>query len=150
MVNEILNFDPKISVEVLARQVQDLSEQVHQLQVERSGGNYLSFSAFSKIHQETVLQKNPGGNIRQSYTIKMSDVTSAAKFVLADVFISNSENDHFTLTFSDENDCTGTMYSPPDSGGPPPSNYDHKSQKAIMVFDASQYARAYPRWGQWT
>ena len=80
----------------------------------------------------------------------MSDVTSAAKFVLADVFISNSENDHFTLTFSDENDCTGTMYSPPDSGGPPPSNYDHKSQKAIMLFDASQYARAYARWGQWT
>ena len=80
MKNEILNFDPTTSVEVLARQVQDLSEQINQLQMERSG-NYLSFSSFSKIHQETILQKNPGGNIRQSYTIKMSDVSSAAKFV---------------------------------------------------------------------
>ena len=80
----------------------------------------------------------------------MSDVTSAAEFVLADVYIGNSQNDHFTLTFSDENDCSGTMYSSDSSGRPPPSNYDHKSQKAIMVFDASQYGRAYSRWGQWT
>lgn len=135
-------------MELLVRQVKDLSHQVNDLQ-QRSGSD-LYFRPFSKIHQEIVLQKNPGGNIRQSYTIKMSDVTSEAKFVLADVFISNSKEDHFTLTFSDANDCAGTLYSGESSGKPPPHNFDHKSQKAIMTFDASQSYRAYPRWGQWT
>ena len=133
---------------LLAKQVEDLSEQVNRLQA-RSDNN-LFFRAFSKIHQETIFQKDLGGNIKQSYTIKMSDVTSVAKFVLADVFVSNSKNDHFTFTFSDENDCSGTLFSSPDSGKPPPANFDHKSQKAFMLFDASQYEHAYPRWGQWT
>ena len=109
----------------------------------------------------------------ESYTIQMSDVTPGAKFVLADIFISNSQNDHFTVTFSDRKDCLGTlysqdfhsilyieiinmqtsenpMYSTYDSGMHPPASFDNKSQKAIMVFDASQYGNAYPRWGQWT
>ena len=80
----------------------------------------------------------------------MSDVTYDAKFVLADIYISNSRNDHWTIAFSAENDCTGQLYSGQDSGKPPPDNFDHKSQKAIMMFGASQYGAAFPRWGQWT
>ena len=60
---------------------------------------------------ETIFQKNLVGDKMESYTIKMSDVTPDAKFVLADIFISNSQNDHFTVTFSDRKDCLGTLYS---------------------------------------
>lgn len=73
------------------------------------------------------------------------------KFVLADIFISNSINDHFTITFSDKNDCKGTLWSSKDSGSSPPNNFDYKSQKAIMMFDSSENKdAAFPRWGQWT
>ena len=72
------------------------------------------------------------------------------KFVLADIFISNSRNDHFTITFSDTNDCSGTLWSSKDSGSSPPNNFDYKSQKAIMMFDSSEDGSAFPRWGQWT
>ena len=157
-----MNFDLTISVELLVRQVKDLSHQVNNLQqnqvnlkrqvnnLQQRSGSDLYFRPFSKIHQEIVFQKNPRGNIHQSYTIKMSDVTTDAKFVLADIFISCSQNDHWTITFSDKNDCSGTLYDSAYSGKPPPNNFDHKSQKAIMMFDASEYGRAYPLWGQWT
>ena len=57
---------------------------------------------------------------------------------------------HFTITFSDTNDCRGTLWSGKDSGSSPPNNFDHKSQKAIMMFDSSEDGSAFPRWGQWT
>ena len=89
-------------------------------------------------------------DIMESYTIKMSDVDSSAKFVLADIFVSDSKNDHYTITFSDKNDCQGRIWSDKDKGTSPPNNFDHKSQKAIMMFDADQGGSSYPRWGQWT
>ena len=87
----------------------------------------------------------------ESYTIKMCDVTTSAKFVLADIFVSDSKNDHFTITFSDTSDCKGQLYSSDKSGKSPPNNFDHKSQKAIMMFDADEVnSSGFPRWGQWT
>lgn len=44
---------------------------------ERSTGN-LVFHPFSSLHQEIIFQKK-FGDIMESYTIKMSDVTSNAK-----------------------------------------------------------------------
>ena len=99
----------------LSEQFQDLSEQMkstseelqflreRQLPQQRSSTN-LVFQAFSSLEQETIFQKTMG-DIMESYTIKMCDVTTSAKFVLADIFVSDSKNDHFTITFSDTNDC---------------------------------------------
>ena len=151
-----MNFESKFSVETLVRQVKDLSHKVDQLshkvdhKLQERSGSDLNFRPFSRLHQEIVFQRNPGGNIHESYTIKMSDVTRDAKFVLADIFISCAHNDHWTITFSDKDDCTGTLHDSAYSGKPPPNNFDYKSQKAIMMFDASEYGRAYPLWGQWT
>ena len=101
----------------------------------RSGTN-LVFRAFSAIHKETILQKSFGELENQSYTIKMSDVTSDAKFVLADIFINDKKNDHFTITFSDKQDCSAQLWADKSSGKPPPGHYDHKSQKAILNQDS--------------
>lgn len=148
-------------MEILAQQVQHLSEKIEssnaelqflrerQLSQDRSGTN-LVFRAFSAIHKETILQKSFGELENQSHTIKMSDVTSDAKFVLADIFINDKKNDHFTITFSDKQDCSAQLWADKSSGKPPPDHYDHKSQKAILMFDASQDGKSYPRWGQWT
>ena len=84
-----------------------------------------------------------------SYTIKTCDVDSSAKFVLADIFVSDSKNDHYTITFSDTDDCKGKMWTDKDKGTPPPDDFDQKSQKAIMMFDA-KIGSGFPRWGQWT
>ena len=145
----------------LSEQFQDLSEQMkstseelqflreRQLPQQRSSTN-LVFQAFSSLHQEIIFQKNVG-DIMESYKIKMDDVTTSAKFVLADIFVSDSKNDHFTITFSDTSDCKGQLYSSDKSGKSPPNNFDHKSQKAIMMFDADEVnSSGFPRWGQWT
>ena len=78
-----------IIVEVLARQVQFLSDQMRssneELQLlrdrlqpqERSTGN-LVFHPFYSIQQEIIFQKK-FGDIMEEYEIKMSDVTSNAK-----------------------------------------------------------------------
>ena len=148
-------------MEILAQQVQFLSEQMkssneelqflreHQ-QSQQRGGNNLVFRAFSSIHKETILQKKFGELENESYSINTCDVTSDAKFVLADIFISDKKNDHFTITFSDKADCNARLWSDLGSGLPPPDHYNQKSQKAILMFDASQDGKSYPRWGQWT
>ena len=148
-------------MEILARQVQYLSEQIkssnkelqflrERQQSQQRGGNNLVFRAFSSIQKETILQKTIEELDNQPYTIKMADVTSEAKFVLADIFINEKKNDHFTITFSDKADCKARLWPDTGSGQPPPDHYDHKSQKAILMFDASQDGKSYPRWGQWT
>ena len=78
------------------------------------------------------------------------NITRLDRFILADVFISNEENDHFTLVFSDDIDCRDVPFSGTSSGGLPSRSYDGKHQKAFVVFDASQEENSFPRWGQWT
>ena len=77
-------------------------------------------------------------------------VTWLDKFILADVFISNSENDHFTVIFSDDIDCRAKASSS-GSGGLPIGDFSGNNQQAFIVFDANSLAtNAFPRWGQWT
>ena len=53
--------------------------------------------------------------------IDHENVTRLDRFILADVFISNADNDHFTLAFSDDTDCRGGLYA--SNGGLPASDF---------------------------
>ena len=86
----------------------------------------------------------------EDYTIKNCDVLTSAKFVLADIFVSDTKNDQYTITFSDNEDCQGKVWTDREKGTPPPDDFDQKSQKAIMMFDADEIGSGFPRWGQWT
>ena len=77
-------------------------------------------------------------------------VTWLDKFILADVFISNSKNDHFSVIFSYDIDCWAKTSSNNSSGSLPIGDFSENHQQAFIVFDASQENNSYPRWGQWT
>ena len=134
----------KQSHDSLQRSYEDL---LQDLQERNEKG--LIFLPFEKVHEKILHQ----GKFYDGVFAELIDheqVTALDEFILADVFISDSANDHFTVTFSASNDCSG-KHNPNDStGGLPDVGFHGKSQKAVLVFDASQENKSFPRWGQWS
>ena len=134
----------------LKQKLQSTEQRVQSLAeiVERSNKE-VTFHAFELMQHESILQKKLSDGV-ESYSISNELVTSEAKFVLADIFMSDSKNDHFVVVFSGHEDCQGHFWSEKVSGKSPPNNFDRMPQKAIIMMDASQLYYAHPRWGQWT
>ena len=109
----------------------------------------LIFLPFEKLHEKILHQ----GKFYDGVFAELIDheqVTALDEFILADVFISDSANDHFTVTFSASNDCSGCTYCDDSSGALPQKSFHGEKQKASLVFDASHKDQSFPRWGQWS
>ena len=125
------------SYEVLLRDLQERNEKG------------LIFLPFDKLHEKILHQ----GKFYDGVFAELIDheqVTALDEFILADVFISDSVNDHFTVTFSASNDCSGPTFSGDSTGALPQKNFHGEKQKAFLVFDASHENKSFPRWGQWS
>ena len=134
----------KQSHESLQRSYEDL---LQDLQERNEKG--LIFLPFEKVHEKILHQ----GKFYDGVFAELIDhdqVTALDEFILADVFISDSANDHFTVTFSASNDCSGRPYCSDSSGALPQKSFHDEKQKAILVFDASHENQSFPRWGQWS
>ena len=115
----------------------------------RTEFKWLDFSSIWNTSPKILLEGTFGNGLF-AQIIDHPSVTWLDKFILANVFISNSENDHFTVIFSDDIDCRAKTSSSGSSGGLPIGDFSENHQKAFIVFDASQENNSFPRWGQWT
>ena len=145
-------------MEILQNQVNSLTHQVSVMtqsyeelieELRERNSNGLIFLPFETLHQKILLEGTFGDGL-YAQIIDHPSVTWLDKFILADVFISNSENDHFTVIFSDDIDCRAKASSNNSSGGLPIGDFSQNHQQAFIVFDASQENNSFPRWGQWT
>ena len=109
----------------------------------------LIFLPFEKVN-EKILQEGKFYDGVFAELIDHEQVTALDEFILADVFISDSVNDHFTVTFSASNDCSGRHHTGDSTGLLPPAGFHGQTQKATLVFDGSQESQSFPRWGQWS
>ena len=66
----------------------------------------LIFLPFEKLHEKILHQEKFYDGVFAEL-IDHEQVTALDEFILADVFISDSANDHFTVTFSASNDFSG-------------------------------------------
>ena len=140
----------QVKVQSLTQQVSTMTQSYEQLidELRERNSNGLVFLPFETLHQKILLEGTFGDGM-YAQIIDHPSVTWLDKFILADVFISNSENDHFTVIFSDDIDCRGRAHS--SSGGLPTVDFSGNNQQAFIVFDASDDSTsAFPRWGQWT
>ena len=129
---------------------QSYEELIEELRERNSNG--LIFLPFETLHRKILLEGTFGDGL-YAQIIDHPSVSWLDKFILADVFISNSENDHFTLIFSEDINCRARASSSCSggcTGGLPIGDFSENQQQAFIVFDASQENNAYPRWGQWT
>ena len=125
------------SYEVLLRDLQERNEKG------------LIFLPFDKLH-EKILHQGKFYDGVFAELIDYEQVTALDEYILADVFISDSVNDHFSIAFSADNDCPGAPHTSDSSGSRPYTSYHNENQKAFIFFDGSQESKAFPRWGQWT
>ena len=141
-------------VDTLTQQVATMTESYQELieDLRERNSNSLIFLPFETLHQKILVDCTFSiGMFAQ--IIDHPNVTRLDRFILADVVISNEDNDHFTLVFSDDTDCrtpTGSNFNGTNWGGPVSADWDGKNQKAFVLFDASQENFSFPRWGQWT
>ena len=143
----------QLQVQSLTQQVSTMTQSYEQLidELRERNTNGLVFLPFETLHQKILLEGAFGYNGMYAQIIDHPSVTWLDKFILADVFISNSENDHFTVIFSDNIDCRAKASSDGSSGGLPIGDFSGNNQQAFIVFDASDSDdSAFPRWGQWT
>ena len=141
----------QLKVQSLTQQVSTMTQSYEQLieELRERNTNGLVFLPFETLHQKILLEGTFGDGL-YAQIIDHPSVTWLDKFILADVFISNSENDHFTVIFSDDIDCRAKASSSGSSGGLPIGDFSDNHQQAFIVFDASQENNSFPRWGQWT
>ena len=141
----------QLQVQSLTQQVSTMTQSYEQLieELRERNSNGLVFLPFETLHQKILLEGTFGDGMF-AQIIDHPSVTRLDKFILADVFISNSENDHFTVIFSDDIDCRAKASSSGSSGGLPIGDFSDNHQQAFIVFDASQENNSFPRWGQWT
>ena len=64
----------------------------------------LIFLPYAKLHEKILHQEKFYDGLFAEL-IDHEQVTALDEFILADVFITDSVNDHFTVTFSASNDC---------------------------------------------
>ena len=141
----------QLQVQSLTQQVSTMTQSYEQLieELRERNSNGLVFLPFETLHQKILLDGTFGDGMYDQI-IDHPSVTWLDKFILADVFISNSENDHFTVLFSDDIDCRARASSSYNSGTLPTGDFSENNQQAFIVFDASQENNSFPRWGQWT
>ena len=159
------NSTENSTVELLSRQVELLTQQMTSLkqsheslqrsyedllqELQERNENGLIFLPFEKLHEKILHQ----GRFYDGVFAELIDheqVTILDEFILADVFISDSANDHFTVTFSGSNDCSGIHFAGTSSGSMPQVSFHDQAQKATLVFDGSQENNSFPRWEQWS
>ena len=142
----------QLQVQSLTQQVSTMTQSYEQLidELRERNSNGLIFLPFETLHQKIPLEGAFGYNGMYAQIIDHPSVTWLDKFILADVFISNSENDHFTVIFSDDINCRAKANSSGSSGALPIGDFSGNNQQAFIVFDASQENNSFPRWGQWT
>ena len=104
---------------------------------------------FDNIVQQEVIS---GDFTNPNWKLDVPSATSDTKFILADVWINDSENQSWSVTFSkDFNiDCRGSSL--PNTGNPPNGNFDDRTQTTTFLYDADQVdqSEAFPRFGQWS
>ena len=128
----------KQSHDLLHRSYEDL---LQDLQERNEKG--LIFLPFDKLHEKILHQ----GKFYDGVFAELIDheqVTALDEFILADVFISDSVNDHFSIAFSADNDCPGAPHTSDSSGSRPYTSYHNENQKAFIFFDGSQESNAFP------
>ena len=144
----------QLQVDSLTQQVATMTESYQELieDLRERNSNGLVFLPFETLHQKILIEGTFADGLF-AQIIDHPNVTRLDKFILADVFISNADNDHFTLAFSNDIDCrtsTGSNFNGTNWGGPVSDVWDGKNQTAFVLFDASQENNSFPRWGQWT
>ena len=95
-------------MELLTQQVTSLQRSYEDLleDLQQRNEKGLIFLPFEKLHEKILHQ----GKFYDGVFAELIDheqVTALDEFILADVFISDSANDHFTVTFSASNDFSG-------------------------------------------
>ena len=138
-------------VDTLTQKVATMTESYQELveDLRERNSNGLIFLPFKSLHQKILVEGTFADGI-YAQIIDHPNITRLDRFILADVFISNEDNDHFTLVFSDDIDCRARTGTGSPGGGPVSGDWDGKNQKAFVDFDASQENNSFPRWGQWT
>ena len=104
---------------------------------------------FDNIVQQEVIS---GQFTNPNFKLDVLSVTSDAKFILADVWINDSENQNWSVTFSKDynNDCrAGSL---PATGTAPMANFDGRTQTTSVFYaaDGVDQSEAFPRFGQWS
>ena len=118
-------------VELLSQQLELLNQQVNLLEqshdslqrsyedllqdLQKRNDKGLIFLPSEKLHEKILHQ----GKFYDGVFAELIDhehVTALDEFILANVFISDSVNDHFTDTFSDRNDCSGRHHTGDSTG----------------------------------
>ena len=104
---------------------------------------------FDNIVQQEVIS---GQFTNPNFKLDVLSVTSDAKFILADVWINDSENQNWSVTFSkDYNiDCRGSSL--PATGTGPVTDFNGRTQTTTVFYaaDGVLQSEAFPRFGQWS
>ena len=101
---------------------------------------------FERVVQYDVLTGQWGKGV---YTVTMESVPLYARFILVDVFLNDANNEHWTLTFSEDEYTRCDAYNYPPNGGPPNSNFNSRTQTVSIAYNSFGH-NAFPRYGQWT
>ena len=104
---------------------------------------------FDKIVQQDVIKDsftNP------NFKLDVPSATTDAKFILADVWINDSENQSWSVTFSKDYNIDCRASSLPNTGTAPDANFDDRTQTTAVFFGADEVdqSEAFPRFGQWS
>lgn len=140
------------------RDINQVIEEVDDIQA-KSQTNSLRINSIANTNLfrglPTVVQKDVKlgsfGNVNFELDVP-TDVPKDAGFLLADIFINDSENQNWSVTFSkDKNaDCRG--FSLADTGNPPLTDSDGRTQTVTISYQADQVvgSDSFPRFGQWS
>ena len=87
-----------------------------------------------------------------NWKLDVPSATSDAKFILADVWINDSENQSWTVTFSKDYNINCRASSLPNTGTGPIANFDGRTQATTVFYNSDEVdgSQAFPRFGQWS
>ena len=134
--------------DVVARQAETAAEL---LNLQNYLGDKAIIEPFDKIVEQNLFSESDSFASGE-YTRELGDsIPDGTTFVLADVFINDLKNEHWTVLFSRDGDCDGQAYADAETGLPPKGDFNDRSQTTFLAFDASEAGGdAFPRFGQWT
>ena len=105
------------------------------------------FKPFANIVQQNIFNTINFNN--GVYTITVESAPIDADFILADVFLNNSGNDMWAVTFSRDKNSACVVAS--SDGRTPVSSLNGRTQTTSLIYDASEDGtNSFPRWGQYS
>ena len=104
---------------------------------------------FDNIVQQEVVS---GSFTNPNFKLDVPSAANDAKFILADVWINDSVNQHWSVTFSKDYNIDCRASSLPSTGGAPIANFDGRTQTTTVFYDADEVdqSKAFPQFGQWS